>query len=163
MTDISTDRRSSDKLEAGTRAARLAAVQALYEIDVTGAKADDVVVEYLGRRWRDLPESVAAGPLDTAKFKRLFRGVCDQRSRLDEMITGAMSEDRGAERLDILLRSLLRAAVFELAGHTDTPARVIIHEYVGLAHAFFAGGEPNLVNGVLDKLGHVLRPGELER
>jgi N utilization substance protein B len=66
------------------------------------------------------------------------------------------------DRLEVLLRAIMRAGAYELLARGGVPARVIINEYVDLAHAFFAGAEPRMVNGVLDRLARSLRPGELE-
>ena len=64
-------------------------------------------------------------------------------------------------RVDSILRAILRAGVFELMERPDVPARVIINEYINVAHAFFSDDEPRVVNGVLDKIAHKLRPAEL--
>ena len=66
------------------------------------------------------------------------------------------------ERLEILLRCILRLGTFELMARAQVPARVVISEHVDLADAFFSGREPGMVNGVLDRLARSLRPGELE-
>ena len=94
-------------------------------------------------------------------FADLVRGVSARRTEVDDVIAGALSNQRRIARLEVILRALLRAAVFELLATADVPARVIINEYVDVAHAFFAGAEPGLVNGVLDRAARDLRPGEL--
>ncbi len=161
-TPSGSERSNSGGRQSGTRAARLAAVQALYEVDITGASMDTVLLEFLAERWKGLPETESVSTPDRRKFKQIIRGVEHNKRQLDEMIEGALAEDRHAERLDVLLHALLRAAVFELFSLPDVPARVVINEYVNLAHAFFSDREPALVNGVLDRLAHVLRQGELE-
>jgi len=140
-----------------TSAARLAAVQSLYEIEISGSSDDSVMMDFLEERWERLDEEADLGDMDKAKFSALVRGVRSDRSRLDEMISGALDKGRDLERLDILLRSLLRAGVYELFKESNVPTAVIINEYVEIAHAFYAEGEPSLVNALLDKLGKLLR------
>ncbi len=146
-------------------AARLIAVQALYEIEMAGASTEAVLCQFMDRRWGRRSEEEGAGPLikpDTEWLVVLVRGVAERMAELDEAIAGALDKARPLERLEVLLRAILRAGAYELVSQTDVPARVIINEYMNIAHAFFAGKEPSLVNGVLDRLAHVLRHQELE-
>lgn len=152
-------------------AARLAAVQALYEMDVAGADADDVLEEFLQKRWRlgragEAPESTDSGdePLtdpDEEWLGDLVHGVATGCEELDGFIGMALSGDWTVDRLETLLRVILRAGAYELAKKPDVPAAVVITEYLDVAHAFFEGKETSLVNGVLDHLARELRPGEL--
>lgn len=152
-------------------AARLAAVQALYEMDVAGADADDVLEEFLQKRWRlglagETPESTDSGeePLtdpDEEWLGDLVHGVATGCEELDGLIGMALSGDWTVDRLETLLRVILRAGAYELAKKPDVPAAVVITEYLDVAHAFFEGKETGLVNGVLDHLARKLRPGEL--
>jgi transcription antitermination protein NusB len=136
-------------------AARLACVQALYEIDVSGAPSDPVLREFLTDRWKSAGNGAAAEP-DGAFLAELVRGVSTQSPRLDREINAALDE-WSLERLEVLLRAILRAGAFELAERPDIPSRVVINEYVDVAHAFFAGKETALVNAVLDRLARTLR------
>ena len=140
-----------------TSATRLASVQNLYEIEISGSSDDAVMLDFYQERWERLDDCGELGELDKSKFVDLVRGVKRERIKLDEMIAGALDKDRRLERLDILLQSILRAGVFELYCRNSVPAPVIINEYVDIAHAFYAEGEPALVNAVLDKLGNLLR------
>ena len=148
------------------RAARLAAVQALYEMDVAGAPADAVLREFLGQRWTralaaEDSEPALAEP-DAEMFSDLVRGVAARRDELDATIEGALAEDRTVQRLEVVLRAILRAGAYELLARLDVPPRVSINEYINVAYAFFAGSEPALVNGVLDRVARTLRPEELK-
>lgn len=147
-------------------AARLAAVQAVYEIDIAGAAAAAVVREFIEERWRegDGEEKTAAGAVrpDDGLFASVVLGVAERRDELDRMIAAALSADRTLERLEAVLRAILRAGAYELLVERTVPPRVVINEYMEVAHAFFAGNEPDLVNAVLDRLARTLRPGELE-
>jgi N utilization substance protein B len=159
------DQEASAPLGGRRSAARLIAVQALYEMEMAGAPADAVLGQFMERRWGRRSEEESGGPLaepDPRWLAVLVQGVAERLAELDEVIGGALDKARPLERLEVLLRAILRAGAFELMSQADVPARVVINEYMNIAHAFFAGKEPNLVNGVLDRLAHVLRPEELE-
>lgn len=151
-------------------AARLAAVQALYEMDIAGAGSDAVLREFMAKRWSlagiHFEETGEPGPdinePDNALMVRLVKGVGKRRAELDDMITANLSRERGVEGLEAILRAILRTGAFELLEAGEVPARAVIKEYVELADGFFAGREPALVNAVLDGLAHVLRQREFE-
>lgn len=142
-------------------AARIAAVQALYEIEITNAQAGPVLEEFLARRWPET-ESEDGGPSrvpapDKGLLSDIVKGVLDRLSDLDGMIDGALTNEWKAERLEVLLRSILRAGTYELMARSDIDARVVITEYLDMAHAFYEGPEPKMVNGVLDRLAKTVR------
>ncbi len=141
--------------------ARLAAVQALYQIDVSAADPDDVVKEFARDRFVDSDGAGLPMAPDRALFAELVLGACARRAEVDPLVGGALDEGWTLDRLDLLLRAVLRCGAFELLGRPDIPAAVVIDEDVEVAGAFFARGEPGLVNGVLDRLAHDLRPAEL--
>jgi transcription antitermination protein NusB len=143
-------------------AARLAAVQALYQIDLGGAAAEAVIAEFRVHRFGRELDGENYGEADTALFAEIVTGVVARRAELDQALSGALTPDWPLERLETVLRAILRAGAFELLALSDIPARVVISEYLDIAHAFFAGKEPGLVNGVLDHIAHRLRPGDLE-
>jgi N utilization substance protein B len=143
-------------------AARLAAVQALYQIDLSGEPAEAVIAEFLKHRLGRDVEGENYGEVDTALFADLVAGVAARRCELDSALTAALTPDWPLGRLETVLRAILRAGAYEIAARPDVPARVAISEYLDIAHAFFAGKEPGLVNGVLDGVAHRLRPGDLE-
>ncbi len=143
-------------------AARLSAVQALYEIEISGAEIDPVVEDFLNKRWSqpvagdDGNEMDLINP-DSTFFADIVRGVSANRESLDDMINNALQKDWTLSRVEALLKCILRAGVFELTQHADIPKSVIINEYMDVANAFYTEGEPKMVNGVLDKLAKVLR------
>ncbi len=92
------------------------------------------------------------------KFVELIRGVTENKAKLDDMLAGALAPDNQNARLDKVLATILRAGAWELAFRPRVPLAVIVNEYVELCHAFHGGNEPKLVNGVLHRLGHILRP-----
>ena len=143
-------------------AARLAAVQALYQMDIAGDGIEDVVAEFLTHRLADWTEDGQSIDADTDLFATLTRGAGARRDDIDALIVGALAEGWTIERLELLLRAVLRVGTFELMARPETPAKVVIDEYIDVAHAFFGKGPPGFVNGVLDRLAHDLRPGEFD-
>ncbi len=154
-------------------AARLAAVQALYEMDMTSVPPDQVLDDFLRQRWQAQPvkddaleedeEDLSGLAIpDSGLLSELVRGVTSRRQDLDGMVGPSLSSDWTVERLEILLRAILRTGTFELLTMPDVPARVIIDEYVNVAKAFYQESQPGLVNGVLDKLARTLRGAEME-
>ena len=142
--------------------ARLAAVQALYQIDLSGAPPAAVVAEFQKHRLGREQDGENYGEADIVLFADIVNGVIARRADLDSALSGALTADWPLERLETVLRAVLRAGAYELLARTDVPARVVISEYLDIAHAFFSGKEPGLVNGVLDRIAHQLRPGDLE-
>lgn len=134
------------------RAARLAAVQGLYEIAVSAADADSVLDNYLRQRWPRSGATQDLPPPDLPLLTALLKGSVAAAAELDEEINQVLAGRRGGDRIETLLRAILRVGAFELREMTDVPTRVILNEYINMAHAFFAGGEPALVNAVLDRL-----------
>jgi transcription antitermination protein NusB len=143
-------------------AARLAAVQALYQIDLGGGAPEAVIAEFRVHRFGREIDGENYGDADTQLFAEIVAGVVERQAELDRALSGALTPDWPLERLETVLRAILRAGAFELLALAEVPARVVISEYLDIAHAFFAGKEPGLVNGVLDHIAHRLRPGDLE-
>lgn len=147
-------------------AARLLAVQALYQMDIRGGSADATVLEFIQHRTAPAgaadPDADVSGPRDADKvlFADLVRGVARDRSELNAAIDGCLDGGNSMERLEPLLRAILGAGAYELRSRDDIPARVAISEYVRLTDAFFEGKEPGLVNAVLDRLCRVVRAAE---
>ncbi len=139
-------------------ASRLAAVQALYQIDLTGVSPATAVIEFTRHNIAGTAHDESFGEADEKLFADLVEGTSARREDIDRGISSVLTADWPLERLEIILRSILRAAVYELLARPDVPAKVIITEYLDIAHAFFSGKEPGLVNGVLDRLARTLRP-----
>jgi transcription antitermination protein NusB len=146
----------------GLGAARLAAVQALYQGEVRGADAEALIAEFRHHRLgQDIDGAKAIAP-DEELFAEIVRGAMAERERLDALVADALPKDWPLARLEVILRAILRAGAWELASRLSMPARAAINEYVEIGHAFFSGSEPKMVNAVLDALARRLRPGELE-
>lgn len=141
-------------------ATRLAAVQALYQIDVADALPEEVLRSFKDKRWSKANPGLELPDPDNHMLDDLVLGVSSERSVLDMALDAALAERHTVERLEILLRAVLRAGAYELRSVADVPSVVVINEYVDLTHAFFAGKEPALVNAVLDQLAHDFRSAE---
>lgn len=141
-------------------AARLGAVQALYQMDVGGATLPAVVAEFEAHRLGGELEGEQLRPADAAFFRALVGGVVEGQRRIDPIIHGALPPTWPLTRIDMTLRAIMRCGVYELLEQRDIPARVVINEYVDVANAFFSADEPRLVNGVLDAVARQARPDE---
>jgi len=148
------------KRPSGLSAARLLAVQALYQIAVGQESAKQVLQEFLQHRVEEDIEGLKHASVNRELLAELIEGATRKAEELDDMIAAVLDEDWTLDRLEILLRGLLQAATYELAERLEVPARVVISEYVDLANAFFDGRETAFVNGLLDRLAHVLRAEE---
>jgi N utilization substance protein B len=133
-------------------AARLAAVQALYQMDVGRQTLEDTLaqfeVHHLGREI----EGEQYLPADADFFGQIVRGVAKAQLDIDPAVDAALAEEWPVTRIDATLRAILRAACFELLRRRDIPAAVVISEYVDIARAFYDDDAPRLVNGVLDAI-----------
>jgi N utilization substance protein B len=143
------------------RAARYAAIQALYEIDITGKDAVDVIAEFERFRLDDLFVRDETGgqskTVDRALFHDLVLGAVARREELDAALAGQLSHGWTLARCGYTLRAMMRAGGFELAGRPETSIATIIDEYVELARGFFEGNEPGFVHAVLDHAAPLLR------
>ncbi|MBL8702493.1 MAG: transcription antitermination factor NusB [Alphaproteobacteria bacterium] len=154
---------SRPRRAAQRSAARLAAVQARYQIESRGMDPQAVVEEF--RRHRLTSDDVDEGQpdltkADTKHFAALVLGTDMRAGEIAEALDGVLPADWPRARLDRVVHAILITACFELLARDDVPARVAIDEYVSIARAFFAGVEPNFVNGVLDALARKLRPSD---
>lgn len=148
-------------------AARLAAVQALYSMEITDVGATQALDEFAARCEQDEVDASDAAEAAMAEPDRqmvafLVQGVAADQGALDELVGAHLSRDWTVDRLEAVLRAILRAGAFELKSRPQTPARVAITEYVDVAHAFYAGPEPGLVNAVMDRLARHLRAAEFD-
>jgi N utilization substance protein B len=144
-------------------AARLAAVQALYQMDVTGKGVIDALAEFeafwIGRE----VEGIEFQPSDNTFFRNILEGVVDNQREIDVKIDKALAVGWPLARVEAVLRAILRAGTYELMFRKDVPARVVITEYMDVTHSFYNEDEPGLVNAVLDSLTREVRAGELEK
>lgn len=137
-------------------AARLAAVQALYQMDLTAQRLMEVVAEFENYRLGKEVDS-DTGPetyreADPLWFRSICAGVVAEQKRIDPVIAKVLPEGWPLSRIETLLRAILRAGVWELLAKKDVPAKVIISEYLDVTKAFFEDDEHKLVNVVLDRI-----------
>lgn len=137
--------------------ARLAAVQALYQMDVAGTGVMEVVSEYEAFRLGKEVDGTQYLDADPQWFRAIVAGVVEYQLKLDPLIHQSLTEDWPLSRLDSTLRAILRAGAWELQTRKDVPTAVIVSEYVDIAKAFYTEEEPKLVNAVLDRLAFTLR------
>lgn len=138
-------------------AARLAAVQALYQMDIGGTGVLEVVAEYEAHRLGQEIDGETYLKADASWFRSIVAGVVREQTKLDPMIDSALQDSWALSRLDSTVRAILRAGSFELLERRDVPVAVIVTEYVEIANAFFEGDEPKLVNAVLDRIAKHIR------
>lgn len=143
-------------------AARLAAVQALYQMEIGGGELADVLAEFELYRLGQEIDGDEYREADAAFFRDVVSGVVAEQKTIDPRIHQTLVEDWPLKRIDVTLREILRAGLFELMRRRDVPAKVVISEYVDVARAFFTEDEPKIANAVLDKLARAVRPQEFE-
>ena len=148
-------------------AARVAAVQALFQSEQNGETAETVIDQFVRHRLGASPGPEPLGfeegrvpDAHVPLFTRIVRTAVAEQDRLDGLIATALPAEWPMLRLDPVLRAMLRAGGAELTMEDGPPSRVVINEYLDVAHGFFAGEEPRMVNGMLDRLARELRPQE---
>jgi N utilization substance protein B len=146
---------------ASRTAARLAAVQALYQMEVSGATTADVISDFTaGKLPRESEASYTNIKGDLELFKVLVEMAVDRQATLDQAIARHLGKGWRLERLDAVARAILRSGAAELEQRPDIPIAVVIDEYVEIAKAFFDGPEPGFINATLDAAARDLRPTE---
>jgi N utilization substance protein B len=143
-------------------AARLAAVQALYQMDIAATPINEIMAEFESHWIGREVEGSQYLPAEAAFFRSIVSGVVADQRRFDPMIDEALAGGWPLKRIEALMRAVLRAAVYELSSRDDVPARVVVSEYVDIAHAFMDRDETGMVNAVLDQLARRLREAEFE-
>lgn len=145
-------------LAEARRAARLGAVQALYQMEISGASTAQVLDEFrAGKLPRETEASYAESEGDFELFKVLIEKAVDRQATLDRAIARHLSKGWRLERIDAVARAILRAGAAELEQRSDIPTAVVIDEYVEIAKSFFDGPEPGFVNATLDACARDLR------
>jgi len=161
---------------------RGATVQALYQMDLAGTDLNAVIREFQLHRLApqtaaaeggdatgtghaksdpDLEPGESLEGADVQFFADLLRGVVRRQRDIDPLVDHFLAEGWRLVRIDSTLRAILRAGTFELLERTDVPVRVVISEYINIAHVFFEGEEPRVVNGVLDRVARRVRATEM--
>ncbi|MGL9617221.1 transcription antitermination factor NusB [Bradyrhizobium sp. U531] len=144
-------------------AARLAAVQALYQMDIAGAGINEIFAEFESHWLGNEVEGDTYLPAEAAFFRDVVSGVVRDQKKLDPLIDEALSKGWPLKRIEAILRAVLRAGAYELEHRKDVPGRVVISEYVDVANAFVDREETGMVNAVLDQIGRQFRGDEFGR
>jgi len=151
-------KRKDDRKANRRGAARLAAVQALYQMDVAAKGLNEIFAEFESHWIGREVEGSQYLPAEAAFFRDVVGGVVDAQRRIDPLVDAALAKGWPLKRIEALLRAVLRAGAYELDKRRDIPARVIISEYVDVANAFLDREETGMANAVLDDLARQFRP-----
>ena len=142
-------------------AARLGAVQAMYQLDIGGADVGETLAQFSSRVTGDNFDNGDTGQADFKHLREVVEGAVREQALLDPSIDKVLDKDWPLHRLDATVRAILRCAAYEIFFKDNVPTRVAISEYVDVADAFFDGGdEPRFINGVLNTLARQRRPQE---
>jgi transcription antitermination protein NusB len=144
-------------------AARLAAVQALYQMDIAGAGLNDIFAEFESHWLGSEVEGERYLPAEAAFFRDVVSGVVRDQTKLDPLVDDALAKGWPLKRIDAIIRAVMRAGAYELEHRKDVPARVVVTEYVDVANAFVDREETGMVNAVLDQLARRFRADEFSR
>ena len=142
-------------------AARLAAVQALYQMEIAGTGLNEILAEFESHWMGREVEGAQYLPAEAAFFREIVAGVLREQRSLDPLVDTTLAQGWPLKRVDAILRAVLRAGAYELAHRSDIPARVVVSEYVDIANAFIDTEETGMGNAVLDTIAHQFRAGEL--
>lgn len=175
-----TPHQTADDVPRPRSLSRGATVQALYQMDLAGTDLNTVIREFETLRLTPIPDAAPEGAAvgetaqlsepdpgevlegaDVQFFADLMRGVVRRQRDIDRLVDHFLAEGWRLVRIDSTLRAILRAGTFELLERPDVPVRVVISEYINIAHAFFDGDEPRVVNGVLDRIARRVRASEI--
>jgi transcription antitermination protein NusB len=141
-------------------AARLAAVQALYQMEVADKGLNDILAEFESHWIGREVEGAQYKQAELGLFREILSGVLADQRAIDRALDETLAQGWPLKRIEALMRAILRAGLYELKAKPDVPARVAIKEYVDVAAAFFAKEEAGMINAVLDTLARQARPKE---
>jgi N utilization substance protein B len=144
-------------------AARLAAVQALYQMDIASTGLNEILAQFESHWIGQEIEGNRYLPAEAEFFRDVVSGVVREQRKLDPLIDEALEQSWPLKRIEAILRAVLRAGAYELDRRRDVPARVVLSEYVDIAHAFVDREETGMANAVLDQIARKLRGGEFEK
>lgn len=143
--------------KARNTAARLTAVQLVYDMMITGHSVQDVLSDYREHRYNQPMEDVDYVPADLTLLANIVRGVAERRTDLVDMLQAALKDGTRDILPEVLLRSILLCGAYEMMAHPELDTPLLIAEYNHVTDGFFAGEESKLVQAVLDRLAKALR------
>jgi len=138
-------------------------VQALYQMDLAGTGINEILAQFESHWIGQEIEGNRYLPAEAAFFRDVVAGVVREQRKLDPLIDEALAQSWPLKRIEAILRAVLRAGAYELDHRRDVPTRVVLSEYVDLAHAFVDREETGMANAVLDQIARKLRAGEFEK
>ena len=136
---------------------RLVIVQALYQMEMAGTDVSDIVSSLEDRCIFDNNFDYLISHISKKLLKDTINGVIDNQNQIDSIIKKNLSSNWRFNRLDKILKAILRAAVYEISHKLSTPSKVIINEYIDITYSFYSQKEPKFVNAILDKIAIVER------
>lgn len=148
---------SKGSQKARNTAARLVAVQCVYDMIITGHSAGEALEGYRDHRHDEIFEEIEFVPADLDLLAKIVRGVEERKIDLLDMVQGALNQREGQTQPEPLLRSLLLCGAYEMLAHSDIDAPLLIAEYQAVSNGFFEDSEAKLVHAILDRLNKVLR------
>ena len=131
---------------------RLVIVQALYQMEMAGTDVTDIINSLEDRLIFDNNFDYLISDINKKLLTDIINGVIDNQSQIDSLIENNLSSNWKFNRLDKILKAILRAAVYEVSYKLETPLKVIINEYIDITHAFYSQKEPEFINAILDKI-----------
>jgi len=151
------------KVPSRRQAARLAAVQALYQWQEGEAEPAAIIDQFLNVRTGEVGEAGMRRDADKPLFRDVVEVTASHKDELEKIVSGALAENWTWARIDRLVRAILLAGTYELMHRRDVPPRVAINEYVEIAHSFYDQREASFVNSVLDRVARQERAAEVAR
>ena len=151
---------SQESMKKRTKS-RVAAVQAIYQLEKSDDQLSAIVQEFIFHRVGKDEEAAPYAEMDKSFFKDLTEEVASNREDVDSIIAGNLAEGWALDRMDQVSHALLRCGTTELLRMGETPAKVVINEYLEAAHTFFNREEISFINKTLDKIARILRPSEV--
>jgi len=152
------NKKNNSKAGSPRSAARLAAVQALYQLAAgENDKAEQVATEFVAHRLGAEVDGDQFVEADEPLFSDILKGSWERRDELDEMVKPFLTANWALDRIEPIIHAIFRAGSYELIARPDIPTAVVINEYVDVAHAFYDQSEASFVNGVLDKVAKSAR------
>lgn len=148
--------------QSARMAARLFAVQALYQMDIAKTPLETILAEFGDHRLGSEIDGVPEAEPDRDHFEAIVRGVIREQDAIDNAVNSLLSDGWHLSRIDSTLRAILRCAGFELMAIANMPAKVVVSSYTDIAHGFFDGPEGGVTNAVLDRLAKSVANSETE-
>jgi len=143
-------------------AARLGAVQALYQMDLSASDLGETLAQFASRVIGEDFDNGECGAADYKHLRDVVEGTVREQALIDVTVDKQLSNEWPIHRINAILRAVLRAGAFEIMFKENVPAKVAINEYVNVASAFFDKDEPALANAVLNALARARRPDEFK-